>query len=224
MEKIINIAIDGPSGAGKSTLAKAVSKRLGITYIDTGALYRAIGLFMLRRGIDPADAAAVIPALGDVKLTMSPGSELRVMLSGEDVTPFIRTDEVSRAASKVSAIPEVRTFLLSLQRDIAKKQSVVMDGRDIGTVILPDADVKIFMTASPEKRAERRWKELKERGEDVSYEEILASQRQRDERDSTRKTAPAIPATDAVLFDNSDLGPDEMVDEAVRIIKAGLEK
>lgn len=222
MKKIINIAIDGPSGAGKSTLARAVAKELGITYIDTGALYRAIGLYMIRAGIEPGDSEKVIPALEGVKLAMSPGSELKVILSGEDVTPYIRTDEVSRAASKVSAIPEVRTFLLSLQRDIAKVQSVVMDGRDIGTVILPDADVKIFLTASAEKRAERRWKELTERGEKVTYEEILASQKQRDERDSTRKTAPAIPAADAVLFDNSELDAEETVRKAVEIIKAGL--
>ncbi|MBO4217408.1 MAG: (d)CMP kinase [Clostridia bacterium] len=221
---MVNIAIDGPSGAGKSTLARAVAKKLGITYIDTGALYRAIGLYMLRAGIEPGDAASVVPALSGVKLTMSPGSEQRVFLSDEDVTPYIRTDEVSRAASSVSAIPEVRTFLLSLQRDIAKVQSVVMDGRDIGTVILPDADVKIFLTASAEKRAERRWKELTERGEKVTYEEILSSQRQRDERDSTRKTAPAVPADDAVLFDNSSLNAEETVERAVGIIEERLKK
>lgn len=224
MKKIVNIAIDGPSGAGKSTLARAVAKKLGITYIDTGALYRAIGLYMLRLGIEPGDAASVTPALSGVKLTMSPGSEQKVFLSGEDVTPFIRTDDVSRAASSVSAIPEVRTFLLSLQRDIAKSQSVVMDGRDIGTVILPHADVKIFLTASAEKRAERRWRELTEKGEKVTYEEILASQKQRDERDSTRKTAPAIPADDAVLFDNSELDAEKTVERAIEIIRAGLEK
>lgn len=224
MDRIINIAIDGPSGAGKSTLARAVAKRMGITYIDTGALYRAIGLYMIRAGVEPGDAESVIKALPGVSLTMSPGSEQKVFLSGEDVTPFIRTDEVSRAASSVSAIPEVRTFLLSLQRDIAKKQSVVMDGRDIGTVILPDADVKIFLTASAEKRAERRWKELSERGEKVTYEEILLSQKQRDERDSTRKTAPAIPADDAVLFDNSDLDAEKTVDRAIEIIESGLKK
>ncbi len=201
---MINIAIDGPSGAGKSTVAKALAKKLGYIYVDTGALYRAIGLYVRRAGVLPEDSAGVIALLPeiDVRLAYENG-EQKVLLSGEDVGSLIRTNEISAYASKVSAIPEVRTFLLELQRDMARKNNVIMDGRDIGTVILPDADVKIFMTASPEARIRRRYEELLASGQSVTLEEVAAAVRERDKNDSTRKVAPAIPAADAVFVDNS---------------------
>ena len=193
---MINIAIDGPSGAGKSTVAKALAKKLGYIYVDTGALYRAIGLYVRRAGV-----IALLPEI-DVRLAYENG-EQKVLLSGEDVGSLIRTNEISSYASKVSAIPEVRTFLLELQRDMARKNNVIMDGRDIGTVILPDADVKIFMTASPEARIRRRYEELLASGQSVTLEEVAAAVHQSDKNDSTRKVAPAIPAADAVFVDNS---------------------
>lgn len=201
---MINIAIDGPSGAGKSTVAKALAKKLGYIYVDTGALYRAIGLYVRRAGVLPENSAGVIALLPeiDVRLAYENG-EQKVLLSGEDVGPLIRTNEISAYASKVSAIPEVRTFLLELQRDMARKNNVIMDGRDIGTVILPDADVKIFMTASPEARIRRRYEELLASGQSVTLEEVAAAVRERDKNDSTRKVAPAIPTADAVFVDNS---------------------
>ena len=201
---MINIAIDGPSGAGKSTVAKALAKKLGYIYVDTGALYRAIGLYVRRAGVLPEDSAGVIALLPeiDVRLAYENG-EQKVLLSGEDVGSLIRTNEISAYASKVSAILEVRTFLLELQRDMARKNNVIMDGRDIGTVILPDADVKIFMTASPEARIRRRYEELLASGQSVTLEEVAAAVRERDKNDSTRKVAPAIPAADAVFVDNS---------------------
>lgn len=201
---MINIAIDGPSGAGKSTVAKALAKKLGYIYVDTGALYRAIGLYVRRAGVLPENSAGVIALLPeiDVRLAYENG-EQKVLLSGEDVGSLIRTNEISAYASKVSAIPEVRTFLLELQRDMARKNNVIMDGRDIGTVILPDADVKIFMTASPEARIRRRYEELLASGQSVTLEEVAAAVRERDKNDSTRKVAPAIPAADAVFVDNS---------------------
>ncbi len=201
---MINIAIDGPSGAGKSTVAKALAKKLGYIYVDTGALYRAIGLYVRRAGVLPEDSAGVIALLPeiDVRLAYENG-EQKVLLAGEDVGSLIRTNEISAYASKVSAIPEVRTFLLELQRDMARKNNVIMDGRDIGTVILPDADVKIFMTASPEARIRRRYEELLASGQSVTLEEVAAAVRERDKNDSTRKVAPAVPAADAVFVDNS---------------------
>ena len=201
---MINIAIDGPSGAGKSTVAKALAKKLGYIYVDTGALYRAIGLYVRRAGVLPENSAGVIALLPeiDVRLAYENG-EQKVLLAGEDVGSLIRTNEISAYASKVSAIPEVRTFLLELQRDMARKNNVIMDGRDIGTVILPDADVKIFMTASPEARIRRRYEELLASGQSVTLEEVAAAVHERDKNDSTRKVAPAIPAADAVFVDNS---------------------
>ena len=201
---MINIAIDGPSGAGKSTVAKALAKKLGYIYVDTGALYRAIGLYVRRAGVLPENSAGVIALLPeiDVRLAYENG-EQKVLLSGEDVGSLIRTNEISSYASKVSAIPEVRTFLLELQRDMARKNNVIMDGRDIGTVILPDADVKIFMTASPEARIRRRYEELLASGQSVTLEEVAAAVHERDKNASTRKVAPAIPAADAVFVDNS---------------------
>ncbi|MBQ4602597.1 MAG: (d)CMP kinase, partial [Clostridia bacterium] len=184
---MINIAIDGPSGAGKSTIAKAVAKAKGYIYVDTGALYRSIGLWVARKGIAKEDKENIISELGDITLELKyvDGTQ-RVYLNGEDVSDNIRTPEISMYASAVSAIPEVRAFLLDLQRDMAKKHDVIMDGRDIGTVILPDATVKIFMTASPEGRAKRRHKELLEKGIETTYEEVLSDMIERDRNDSTR--------------------------------------
>lgn len=216
---MINIAIDGPSGAGKSTVAKALAKKLGYIYVDTGALYRAIGLYVRRAGVLPENSAGVIALLPeiDVRLAYENG-EQKVLLSGEDVGPLIRTNEISAYASKVSAIPEVRTFLLELQRDMARKNNVIMDGRDIGTVILPDADVKIFMTASPEARIRRRYEELLASGQSVTLEEVAAAVRERDKNDSTRKVAPAVPAADAVFVDNSGTF-DETLANVISIIE-----
>lgn len=216
---MINIAIDGPSGAGKSTVAKALAKKLGYIYVDTGALYRAIGLYVRRAGVLPEDSAGVIALLPeiDVRLAYENG-EQKVLLSGEDVGSLIRTNEISAYASKVSAIPEVRTFLLELQRDMARKNNVIMDGRDIGTVILPDADVKIFMTASPEARIRRRYEELIASGQSVTLEEVAAAVRERDKNDSTRKVAPAVPAADAVFVDNSGTF-DETLANVISIIE-----
>lgn len=217
---MIRIAIDGPGGAGKSSVAKAVAKELGIIYVDTGALYRTIGLYMLKHGIDARDADAVIGELGKFTLEMkfSDGKQ-SVYLDGEDVGDSIRTPEVSMAASAVSAIGAVREFLLNTQRDIAKTNSVIMDGRDIGTVILPDAEVKIFLTASPKARAQRRFKELTEKGIETTYEQVLAEMNERDKNDSTRDIAPCVPAKDSVKLDNSRLTFDETVEKVKKIIK-----
>lgn len=201
---MINIAIDGPSGAGKSTLAKALAKKLGYIYVDTGALYRAIGLFVRRAGVSPDDSEKIIAMLprADVKLAYENG-EQKVLLSGENVGGLIRTNEISSYASKVSAIPEVRAFLLDLQRNMARENNVIMDGRDIGTVILPNADVKFFMTASDTARIRRRYEELIEKGQKVTLEEVAAAVHERDKNDRTRKVAPAVPAADAIFIDNS---------------------
>ncbi|MBQ0101187.1 MAG: (d)CMP kinase [Firmicutes bacterium] len=218
---MINIAIDGPSGAGKSYLAREVSRRLGFIYVDTGAMYRAIGLYMLRNGIDPHITAQVVHALKKVSVTINyENGEQAVILNGENVNAFIRTPEVSMAASNVSAIPEVRAFLLSLQKDLAAASNVVMDGRDIGTVILPDADVKIFLCASPEARAKRRLVELLEKGTATTLEEVLADMEKRDENDRNRKIAPAVPAADAFILDNSDLDREGTVITALEMIAA----
>ncbi len=201
---MINIALDGPSGAGKSTLAKALAKRLGFLYVDTGAMYRAIALAVYRKQIarDNADAVcAVLPEI-DVSLRYVAG-EQKVFLNGEDVSGLIRTNEISLYASGVSAIPQVRAFLLDLQRNLARENDVIMDGRDIGTVILPNADVKFFVTVSDEERARRRHAELLERGETITLEEVKQTMAERDKKDSTRAIAPAVPAPDAVFLDNS---------------------
>ena len=223
---MIKIAIDGPSGAGKSTLAKKIAKQLGIIYIDTGALYRTVGLWVCRKGIDSSDKEGIIASLEGIKVELGFDSEgtQRVFLCGEDVSSLIRTPEIAKYASSVSAVPEVRALLFGMQRDIAEKNSVVMDGRDIGTVILPDADVKIFLSASDRARAERRCKELLEKGEVCSVEEILAAMKERDTRDSTREIAPAVAAEDAIMLDNSSLTFDETVEEALRIIRSKTEK
>ena len=216
----INCALDGPSGAGKSTVAKAVAKSLGFVYVDTGALYRAIGPYATRQGACTTSAEEVVPLLNDisVELKYNDGTQL-VLLNGEDVSAAIRQNEISMAASNVSAIPQVRAFLLELQRDIAKKNDIIMDGRDIGTVILPNADVKIFMTASAEERANRRYKELIEKGQDVTYDEILRDINQRDYNDSHRATAPLKKADDAIELDTSGMSIDEVVATISNIIK-----
>ena len=217
---MVRIAIDGPGGAGKSTVAKAVAAKLGIIYVDTGALYRTIGYFVRSRDIDPHDEESVGAGLKEI--TIAVGHEngtQRVYLNGEDLGDKIRTPEMSMYASAVSAIPSVRAFLLETQKDIARKNSVIMDGRDIGTVILPDADVKIFMTASAECRAKRRYDELRAKGIDASYEDVLAEMNERDSNDSNRKIAPAKAAADAILFDTSGMTFDESVDGVISIIK-----
>lgn len=202
----IAIAIDGPAGAGKSSLSKEVAKELSFIYVDTGALYRTIGLAASRRGLKKEDKAEIISMLNDidVKLSFNDEGTQIVLLNGEDVSSFIRTPEASMFASAVSAIPEVRAFLLGLQRNMAKSDNVIMDGRDIGTVVLPDAKIKIFLTASPEKRAMRRHKENIEKGIDSTYEEVLKDVNQRDYQDSHREIAPLKPAKDSVLVDTSD--------------------
>ncbi len=219
----MKIAIDGPSGAGKSYLAKAIAKRLGIVYVDTGALYRTIGLYVRRKEVKPDDASAVEALLPEINLELVYADGVqKVILCGDDVGDKIRTPEMSMYASAVSAIPAVRTFLLSTQRDIAAKNSVVMDGRDIGTVILPDADVKIFLTASNEARAKRRYAELCEKGISTTYEDVLSEMIVRDKNDSTREVAPAVAAEDAILLDNSELNAEETVLAALEIISAKL--
>lgn len=213
------IAIDGPSGAGKSSLARAVAKKLNIVYVDTGALYRTVGLFVKEKGIDPHDATAVAGVLPLLTLDMTfIEGEQHILLCGRDVGDTIRTPEMSMYASAVSAIPAVRAFLLDTQRSMARRQSVVMDGRDIGTVIFPDADVKIFLSASPEARARRRAIELTEKGIKTTVEDVLADMKIRDEQDKNRTIAPAVPAPDAVFLDNSDMTAEETVDEALAII------
>lgn len=214
------IALDGPSSSGKSTLARALARTLGLVYVDTGALYRAVGLYMLRCGIDPKDAPAVTEALSFIKveLVYQNGTQ-SVLLCGEDVSGMIRTPEISMAASAVSAIPTVRAFLLDMQTDMVRRGGVIMDGRDIGTVIMPDADAKLFLVASPEARAQRRYAEMTEKGIACTYEQILAETMERDTADKNRDIAPAVPAADAILFDNSSLTPDETLREALRLIK-----
>lgn len=216
----MKIALDGPSGAGKSTVARSLAKRLGIIYVDTGALYRTIGLFVKNNGVDKGDKEGVIALLPKIDLSMEfTNGEQIITLNGNRVGDEIRTGEIAMYASAVSAIPEVRAFLLNTQRDIASKNSVVMDGRDIGTVILPDAEVKVFMVASPEARARRRFLELTAKGEDCTLESVLADIVERDKNDSTRKTAPCVPASDAVIFDNSDYDVEGSVDKVIEIIK-----
>ncbi len=223
---MLRIAIDGPGGAGKSSLAKAVAKRLGIIYVDTGALYRSIGKYMLDNGVkDTKSKDEVLALLPSVNLQMKfeDGKQI-ILLNGVDVGDSIRTQAVSMAASNVSAIPEVRSFLLDTQRKIAESNDVIMDGRDIGTVILPCAEVKIFLTASPEARAKRRYDELIARGESTTYETVLAEMNERDTNDSTRSVAPCIPADDATVLDNSNLTAEETVNEVLKIINGVMKK
>lgn len=220
----MKIALDGPSGAGKSTVAKALAKKLGIIYVDTGALYRTVGLYVRNKGVCKDDEEKVIALLPEIDLGMEfINGEQIVTLNGTNVGDTIRTGEIAMYASRVSAIPEVRAFLLETQRKIARENSVVMDGRDIGTVILPDAEVKIFMFASADARAERRYKELIAKGENCTLESVLEDIKTRDHNDSTRKTAPAIPADDAVMLDNSMLDIEGTVNAVIDIIKSKVE-
>lgn len=217
---MINIAIDGPAGAGKSSVARRCAKELGFIYIDTGALYRSIGVAVLRKGLKTDCAEDVIPVLQEIKLELAfVDGEQRVILNGEDVSRDIRLPEASMAASNVSAIPEVRTFLLDMHKRFARENNCLMDGRDIGTVILPDAELKIFLTASPEVRADRRYKELIEKGTPKDYNELLEEIKQRDYNDSHRAVAPLKPADDAVIVDSSDMPIDEVVGKIVSLAK-----
>lgn len=218
------IAIDGPGGAGKSTVAKAVAAALHITYVDTGALYRTIGLYVKNHETDPRDAAAVTALLPQIHIELTHRDGVQcILLDGKDVGDSIRTQEIAMYASAVSAIPAVREFLLATQRDIAKKQSVIMDGRDIGTVIFPDAEVKIFLTASAENRAERRFRELRDRGVDADYRIILEEIKTRDHNDSTRAISPLKQAEDAVLLDNTGFTLEESVNAVMELIDERLE-
>ncbi len=201
--KRLSIAIDGPAGAGKSSVAKILAKEMGYTYLDTGAMYRALTYESLRRGL--SDAAAIVRMAETVSMRVLPGEDtMRVFLDEKEVTDFLRTPEVSAAVSSVSAIPEIRTRMVDLQRKLSAAGGTVLDGRDIGTVVLPHADVKIFLTASPHVRALRRFEEMKEKNPSITVEEIEADIRERDEKDSTRATSPLRPAEDAIPLDNSD--------------------
>ena len=214
------IAIDGPSGAGKSTVAKQVAARLGIVYVDTGALYRTVGYYVREKGVVKHDAEGVTALLPGIRIGIRYVDGVQhVFLNGTDLKDAIREPEISMYASAVSAIPAVRAFLLDTQRDIARSNSVVMDGRDIGTVILPDADVKIFLSASSEARARRRYLELKEKGVDTTFEDVLEDMEKRDRADRERDVAPAVAAPDAVLLDNSDLSPEESLEAVLRLIR-----
>lgn len=211
-----NVAIDGPAGAGKSTIAKLVAKEKGYIYVDTGAMYRALAVHFLDSGIDPQDTEAMIEACknADVSIVYKDKMQL-VYLNGKDVTPRLREEKVGNMASFSSAVPQVREKLLELQRGLARKEDVIMDGRDIGTNILPDADVKIYLTASVATRAKRRFDELKEKGTDLSYEEIARDIEERDRRDMSRETAPLKQAEDAILVDSSNMTIGEVVAEIV---------
>ncbi len=215
------VAIDGPAGAGKSTIARKVAADLSIIYVDTGAMYRAIGAYALKKGLDPHSREQVTPLLPEIRLELnhSPEEGQRIFLNGQDVSEQIRLPEMSMAASAVSAIPEVRAFLLEQQRSLARRQSVIMDGRDIGTVVLPQAEVKIFLTAAAEERARRRWKEYQEKGLPDSYEAILADVIQRDEQDKNRPIAPLRQAEDAVLLDTTGLNFAQSVEKVKEIIR-----
>lgn len=220
---MISIAIDGPAGAGKSTIAKAVAKKLSFIYVDTGALYRAIGLYALKNNLNSENE--VIFSLKEIKVDLKfENNSQKVFLCDEDVSEKIRTPEVSMMASKVSAISAVRKFLFDLQRDLARKNNVIMDGRDIGTVILPDADVKIFLTASSEKRAQRRYKELVEKGLQVSYDDILNDIIKRDADDSNREIAPLKAAPDAIFVDTSEYNLEESINLILNVIKNKLKR
>ena len=218
---MVSVAIDGPAGAGKSTLARRLAAEMGYIYVDTGAMFRTIGLYALRAGKDPKDNEAVNALLPEIELHFAfIDGEQHVYLKEEDVSTAIRTEEVGMAASAVGANPAVRAFLLGMQRDMAKKQDVLMDGRDIGTVVLPDATVKIFLTASPEARAARRWKEYQEKGVNTPYEEVLADVKQRDYQDTHREAAPLKQAEDAVLLDTSELNFEQSFEAMKQIIAA----
>jgi len=222
-QRNIAVAIDGPAGAGKSTIARAVAAELGFIYVDTGALYRAVGLYGLRKNADTTSADQMLPLLEEIRVELAyVEGEQRVLLNGEDVSQAIRVNEASMAASNVSAIPGVRSFLFDLQKNMAKTHNVVMDGRDIGTVVLPDAQVKIFLTATPEERATRRYNELLEKGQKVDFDQLLAEVKQRDYNDSHRATAPLKQAEDAVLVDTTGLEKEQSIRKILDLVRSKL--
>ena len=221
----LRIAIDGPSGSGKSTLAKNIAKKLGLVYVDTGALYRTVGLFAKRKGVALEEASKVTRLLPEAQISIRYTEEgQRVILNGEDVSDLIRTPEMSMYASAVSAVSAVRTFLLEIQKRMAAEGGVVMDGRDIGTVIMPDADVKLFVEASPKARARRRFEELRAKGDTSSEKDVLEDIVKRDSNDKNRTIAPAVPADDAIFIDNSEMTPEETLSHALNIIKSKLHR
>lgn len=217
---MIQIAIDGPGGAGKSTISKGVAAKLGIVYVDTGALYRTVGYYVRKKELDPHDRDAVGAILPEISIEVAyvDGAQ-HVFLNGEDLGDKIRTPEMSMYASAVSAIPSVRAFLLETQKEIARKNSVIMDGRDIGTVILPNADVKIYLTASAECRAKRRYDELVAKGQNVRFEDVLREMNERDTQDSTREIAPAQAAEDAILLDNTGMNLEESIEAVISLVR-----
>lgn len=221
MNRKKSVAIDGPSGAGKSTIARRVSEEFGFIYVDTGAIYRTVGLAAALRKLDPKDKAAVVAMLPEISIRLAYGEDglQHMYLDGEDVTSRIRTPEISLYASGVSAHPEVRAYLMEMQRSLARENDVVMDGRDIGTVVLPDAGLKIFLTASPEARARRRCSELVAKGQDVQYEDVLRDLKLRDENDSTRAAAPLKAAEDALLLDTTEMDFEESCRAVAEMIR-----
>lgn len=221
MNRKKSVAIDGPSGAGKSTIARRVSEEFGFIYVDTGAIYRTVGLAAALRKLDPKDKAAVVAMLPEISIRLAYGEDglQHMYLDGEDVTSRIRTPEISLYASGVSAHPEVRAYLMEMQRSLARENDVVMDGRDIGTVVLPDAGLKIFLTASPEARARRRCSELIAKGQDVQYEDVLRDLKLRDENDSTRAAAPLKAAEDALLLDTTEMDFEESCRAVAEMIR-----
>ena len=225
MLKYRSIAVDGPSGAGKSTLARMLAKSLGYLYVDTGAIYRTVGLAAYRNGISPEDSAAVIDMLPGLSIDLRHGADglQHMYLDNEDVSEEIRLPEISRYASMVSAVPEVRAFLMDMQRELARRQNVIMDGRDIGTVVLPEADVKIFLTATSEDRARRRYAELKERGVDSDYNTVLSEIVARDEKDTRRAAAPLRKAEDAIPVDTTGNSLEESFEVLLKTIKERLD-
>lgn len=223
-KQFVAVALDGPSGAGKSTVARAVAKERGYLYVDTGAIYRTLGLAVQRAGLDSKDSAGILALLPEVHIDIAYGADgaQRMLLGGEDVSDEIRTPRSARYASDVSTLPEVRAFLLNMQRNLAKTHDVIMDGRDIGTVVLPDAQVKIFLTASAEERAKRRWLELKERGTEADYAQVLRDIVYRDEQDSSRASAPLRPAEDAAILDTGNMTFSESVSAVCALIDRAL--
>ena len=217
----IAIALDGPAGAGKSSIARRAAKALGYIYVDTGALYRTVGLAAMRNNVEPKPSAELEQLLASIRveLTFNETGEQIVLLDGEDVSGEIRTSEASKMASNISAVPAVRAYLLDLQRDMAKTNNVIMDGRDIGTVVLPDAKVKIFLTASPEARAQRRYKEMVEKGMDVQYESVLKDVMERDYNDMHREIAPLKPAEGSITVDTTELDFEQSIEAIINVIQ-----
>ena len=224
MEQFHAIAIDGPAGAGKSTMARALAKHLHYVYLDTGAIYRTLGVHLAMLGIGPKDRDGIRRLLGDayIEIRYTAEGEQRMILNGRDVTDELRTPEMSDYASKISALPEVREYLLEMQREVARTHNVVMDGRDIGTVVLPQAEVKVFLTASARERAQRRWLELRERDSSVTFEQVYEDLKQRDEQDMTRKIAPLRCAPDAIKLDTTGLSIDASVQRLADIVQEKL--